>query len=210
MVAAKDFAAASTLHENMETHIKEEEAKASLRSATGHGCNAEAKKDAMSTGRAVAARRQAECEERCRPLIAAMVAERRYVAAADLQAKMDNELKDAVITGHEDAESLGSRDAPVEDARARRRAEIEGQYMLRIDAMVAANDYATAARLQEEMEKRIAHEMTEVRLPSASGQGRNAEANWATGRRSECEDKYAPLFEANEAAERQQGRALLD
>ena len=36
--------------------------------------------------------------------------------------------------------------------------------------MVAANDYAAAARLQEEMDKGIAHEMTEARLPSASGQ----------------------------------------
>ena len=61
----------------------------------------------------------------------------------------------ALLTGHEGAESVGARAAAAVAARARRRAEVEEQYVPRIDTMLAAKDSASAARLQEQMETRI-------------------------------------------------------
>ena len=49
----------------------------------------------MGACRAMAARRRAECEETYAPLITALLAEKKYAAAADLQAKMDKEINEA-------------------------------------------------------------------------------------------------------------------
>ena len=204
-LAAKDYAAAARLQEEMETRIKDEEAGARLPSAAGHGRSAEAKADAVGACRAMAARRRAECEATYAPLIAALLAGKKYAAAADLQAKMDKEIKDAVIAGHEGAESVGAREAAAVAARARRRAEVEEQYTPKIDAMLVAKDYASAARLQEEMETRIKGEEAGARLPSAAGHGRSEEAKadavgvchaMVARCQAEGEERYAPLINA--------------
>ena len=117
----------------------------------------------------MAARRRAECEEKCGRLIATSVAEQNYAAAAELQAKVDKEIRYVVGTGHESAESVGAREAAAADARARRRAEDEERYVKKIKALLAARNYAGAARLQAEMKTRTIGEEARARHPSAAG-----------------------------------------
>ena len=103
---------------------------------------------------------------------------------------MDKEIKEAeaqaLITGHEGAESVGAREAAAVDARARRRAEVEEQYAPKIGTVLAAKDYAAADSLREDMEARIKdeeaaaaslqEEMAHLHSPWAAGHGRIAGA----------------------------------
>ena len=79
----------------------------------------------MGACQATAARRRAECEGKYAPLFAALLAKKEYAAAADVQANMDKEIRDVVMTGREGTESVDAREAAAADARARRRAEVE-------------------------------------------------------------------------------------
>ena len=78
-----------------------------------------------------------------------------YLATCRTPKDMVSEIKEAeaqaLITGHEGAESVGAREAAAVDARARRRAEVEVQCKSTIDSVVAAKGYAVAARLPDEM-----------------------------------------------------------
>ena len=109
-------------------------------------------------------------------MIAVVLAQKNYTAAADLQAKVEKEITEAeakaLITVPEGAASVRAREAAAMDARARRRAKYEEQYASKIASMLAAKDYAAAASRYEEMETHIKDEEAGAPLSPATGQGR--------------------------------------
>ena len=135
----------------------------------------EAQGRAKGEGEEAQGRRRSLCQENYIDKISAVLAATKYAAVADFQAKMAKEVKEAearaLITGHEGAESVGARGAAEVDGRARRRAEYEEQYDPNCDTLLAANGYATAANLHDEMETRITDEEARARRPSAAGHG---------------------------------------